>query len=183
MNICVIGRGNVGGGLARLWRKAGHRVTEIGRDGGDASAADVVLVAVPSAAISDALHKVTGLAGKAALDATNAYTGRKGDFPSLSHEIKSITGGPVAKAFNNNFATLYEQVDAQRARPGNLIAGDEGARAAAEQLSRDAGYDPIYVGGLEQARMLEDLLSNLIMPAMKGGLGQFFYRFAKPGEL
>ena len=58
MKITVIGRGNVGGGLAKLWRDAGHEVQELGRDGGDASGADVVLVAVPSGAITDALGKV-----------------------------------------------------------------------------------------------------------------------------
>ena len=47
MKITVIGRGNVGGGLAGLWTVAGHTVTTLGRDGGDASEADVVLVAVP----------------------------------------------------------------------------------------------------------------------------------------
>ena len=47
MKIVTIGRGNVGGGLAALWRKAGHEVTALGHDGGDASDADVVLVAVP----------------------------------------------------------------------------------------------------------------------------------------
>ena len=34
MKIVTIGRGNVGGGLAALWRKAGHEVTVLGRDGG-----------------------------------------------------------------------------------------------------------------------------------------------------
>jgi predicted dinucleotide-binding enzyme len=54
MNIAVIGRGNVGGGLARRRRAAGHEVQELGRDGGDASAADVLLVAVPSGEIANA---------------------------------------------------------------------------------------------------------------------------------
>src|ERR1700751_2027871 len=48
MKITVIGRGTVGGGLAGRWREAGHEVQELGRDGGDASEADVLLVAVPS---------------------------------------------------------------------------------------------------------------------------------------
>ena len=50
MNIVVIGRGNVGGGLAALWRKAGHEVTELSRRGGDASGADVIVVPVPRSA-------------------------------------------------------------------------------------------------------------------------------------
>ena len=106
MKIVTIGRGNVGGGLAALWRKAGHEVTALGRDGGDASDADVVLVAVPGPAVSAALGKVTGLAGKIAIDATNAYPSRNEAFPSLAEEVRSITGGPVAKSFNLNFAEV-----------------------------------------------------------------------------
>ena len=64
MNIVVIGRGNVGGSLTALWRKAGHEVTALGRRGADASDADVVVVAVPGPAISAALGQVTGLAGR-----------------------------------------------------------------------------------------------------------------------
>src|SRR5881398_3880456 len=100
MNITTIGKGNIGGGLAKLWEHAGHTVTTLGSDGGDASGADVVLVAVPSGAIADALGKVSGLEGKVVVDATNAFGGRNDEYPSLAHEVKSITGGPVAKAFN-----------------------------------------------------------------------------------
>jgi predicted dinucleotide-binding enzyme len=40
MRIAVVGRGNVGGGLADRWERAGHDVTRIGRDGGDVSDAE-----------------------------------------------------------------------------------------------------------------------------------------------
>src|SRR5438477_6973868 len=113
MNITVIGRGHVGGGLARRWQQAGHVVRELGRDGGDASDADVVLIAVPSDAIGPALSKVSGLSGKVTIDATNAFAGRDELYPSLAHEVKAIIGGPVAKAFNLNFAALYDQLDQQ----------------------------------------------------------------------
>jgi predicted dinucleotide-binding enzyme len=182
MNITVIGRSNVGGGLARLWREAGHAVREIGRDGGDASDADVVLVAVPSTAIAEALGKVRGLAGKVTIDATNAYGGRNEQYPSLAHEVKAIVSGPTAKAFNLNFAALYDQIGKERARPSNLYAAEEAARALTEQLSRDAGYDPVYIGGLEQARASEDHL-GFLFAIMQAGLGPYFYRYAKPGEL
>ena len=36
MKIAVIGRGHVGGGLAERWRRAGHDLTELGTEGGDA---------------------------------------------------------------------------------------------------------------------------------------------------
>jgi predicted dinucleotide-binding enzyme len=48
MNVTVSGRGRVGGGLAERWERAGHTVTRLGREGGDAVDADAVLVAVPS---------------------------------------------------------------------------------------------------------------------------------------
>ena len=182
MKIAVIGRGHVGGGLAGRWGRAGHSVQRIGRDGGDVSDAEVVLVAVPSGEIGNALKAVTGLAGKVAIDATNAFGGRDEQFESLAHQVKSIVGGPVAKSFNLNFAAIYDQIDAQRVRPSNLYAAEDGARAVTEQLIRDAGYDPVYVGGLDMARALEDHLP-LMFAINRSGLGAFFYRYAKPGEL
>jgi predicted dinucleotide-binding enzyme len=182
MKIATIGRGNVGGGLAKRWRNAGHEVTEIGSDGGDVSGAEVILVAVRSDVIGDALGKVTGLSDQVVIDATNAFTGRAEGFESLAHEIKSHVGGPVAKSFNCNYAALYDEIDSQRVRPSNLYAAEEAAVEVTEQLSRDAGYEPVSAGGLENARLLEDHL--LLMNAINnGGLGRFFYRDAGPGEL
>jgi predicted dinucleotide-binding enzyme len=37
-------------------------------------------------------------------------------------------------------------------RPGCLYAADEEAREVTEQLIRDAGYEPVSLGGLESAR-------------------------------
>src|SRR3989442_1966138 len=122
MNITVIGRGTAGGARARRWEKAGQTVSELGRDGGDASGADAVLVAVQSNAIADALGKVSGLDGKVVIDATNAFTGRNEEFESLAHEVKSHVTGPVAKSFNCNFAAVYDQIDEQRVRTSNLYA-------------------------------------------------------------
>jgi predicted dinucleotide-binding enzyme len=178
MNITTIGKGNIGGGLAGLWERAGHSVTTLGSEGGDASAADVVLVAVPSGSLSDALSKVSGLEGKPVIDATNAFKGRNEQYESLAHEVKSHTNGPVAKAFNANFAALYDQIGEQRVRPSCLYAADDEARDVTEQLIRDAGYDPVTVGGLENARALEDFVADVL-----GKIGRVFYRFGPPGEL
>lgn len=54
----IIGRGSVGAGLAGLLETAGHEVTTLGREGGDASDTDVVMVAVPGNAIEEAIGKV-----------------------------------------------------------------------------------------------------------------------------
>jgi 8-hydroxy-5-deazaflavin:NADPH oxidoreductase len=182
MKITVLGRGNVGGGLARLWREAGHEVQELGRDGGDASEADVLLVAVPGPEIASALGGVTGIEGKVTIDATNAVRGRNEEFESLAHEVKSIVGGPTAKSFNLNFANVYDEIGNQRVRPSNLYCAEDEARGVTEQLIRDAGYDPVYAGGLDRARMLEDHL-ELLFAVNQAGLGPFFVRYAKPGAL
>lgn len=182
MRITVIGRGNVGGGLARRWRDAGHEVEEVGRDGGDASAADVLLVAVPGGEIANALRGVTGIDGKVTIDATNAFRARNEEFESNAHEIKSIVGGPTAKSFNLNFANVFDEIGAQRVAPSNVYCADDEAREATMTLIRDAGYEPVSAGGLENARLLEDSL-GLLFAVNQAGLGPFFYRFAPPGEL
>jgi predicted dinucleotide-binding enzyme len=179
VKITVVGRGNVGGGLANRWQGAGHEVTGLGRDGGDASDANVVVVAVPSGAVAEALGKVSGLEGKITIDTINAFHGRDESFESFTHQVKSIVGGPAGKSFNINFATLYDRVDEQSPRPGNFYVAEDGAREVAEQLIRDAGYDPINVGGLENARLLEDQI-NFMMGIAQGGLGQGFYRYWAP---
>jgi hypothetical protein len=175
VKIATLGRGNIGGGLARLWERAGHEVTTLGREGGDVSGADVVLVAVPGGAISEALSQLTGLEGKTVIDATNIFAERQNDHPSLAHEVKAATGGPVAKAFNANFAALYDRIGDQPSRPSCLYVADEEAREVTERLIRDAGYEPVSAGGLENARALEDFV-----PGLLGKIGRVFYRFEAP---
>jgi predicted dinucleotide-binding enzyme len=180
MRIVTIGRGTIGGGLGRLWSAAGHDVVGLGQDGGDAADADVVLVAVPGPKISAALNRVTGLAGKVAIDATNVMPARHGDFPSYAHEVQSFTGAPVAKSFNMNFGGLYDKVQEQRVRPSNWYVADDGATEVTEQLIRDAGFDPVRVGDLSRARDFENAVWLLMGIQPVGGV---FYRFAVPGQL
>jgi predicted dinucleotide-binding enzyme len=180
MKIVTIGRGHIGGGLGTLWKAAGHEVVALGRDGGDASDADVVLVAVPGASISDALSGVTGLEGTIAIDATNIFPSRHGDFPSYADEVQSFTHAPVAKSFNMNFASLYGAIAEQRVRPSNWYVADDGAREVTEQLIRDAGFDPVRLGDLSRARDFENAVWLLMGAQPVGGV---FYRFAAPGEL
>jgi 8-hydroxy-5-deazaflavin:NADPH oxidoreductase len=182
MKITTIGRGNVGGGLAKLWQEAGHDVTELGREGGDASGSDAVLLAVPTAAIGDALSSVQGLDGVPVLDSTNVFGApRPEGFDSLAEYVKSITGGPVAKAFNANFANLYGRIGEANATPGQVFTADDAAREVTEQLIRDAGYEPVYAGGLDRSRALEDFLGILFALSQTGG--PVFYRFAPPEKL
>jgi len=183
MKIAVIGKGNVGGGLADLWERAGHDVTRIGREGGDVGDADAVLVAVPGGAIAQALDSVTGIEGKTVVDATNLIGAEPpAGFASNSDYVKSKTGGPTAKSFNLNFAAIYGRLGEAREKPSNLWCGDDEAREIVEQLNRDAGYEPVYAGGLENAPVQEAAL-KLWFAINQGGLGQFLYRMAPPDRL
>ncbi|MFJ3407089.1 hypothetical protein [Promicromonospora sp. NPDC090134] len=184
MNITVIGRGNIGGGLADLWERAGHRVTRLGHDGGEAGAAEAVLLAVPGTAVEAALSSVKGLEGKAVLDATNLYGDARppAGFASNAEYVKAVTGGPTAKAFSTNFAALFGQVAAARVRPSNLWAGDDQVEGLVTQLSLDAGYEAVRLGDLGMAATQEGL-AGVLFSVAQSGLGQFVYRMAAPEQL
>jgi predicted dinucleotide-binding enzyme len=182
MRIAVVGRGNVGGGLADRWERAGHDVTRIGREGGDVTDSEAVVVAVPGAAIAEALDGVQGLEGKTVVDATNLFGSEPpGGFSSNAEYVKSRTNGPTAKSFNINFAVNYPHLDSVQTRPSNLWSGDEEARPVVEQLNRDAGFEPVYAGPLENAADQERFLA-LVVAINRGGLGPFFYRLAPADE-
>ena len=183
MKIAVVGRGNVGGGLADLWEKAGHDVRRIGRESGDVSEAEAVLVAVPGGAIAEVLDNVRGIEGKMVIDATNLVGADPPEgYSSNAEFVKSRTNGPTAKSFNTNFAALYHRIGEARSTPSNLWCGDEEARQIVEQLNRDAGYEPVYAGPLENAALQENFL-KLEFAINRGGLGRFFYRMAPPDQL
>lgn len=181
MKIAVVGKGNVGGGLADRWEAAGHEVTRLGKDGGDVSDADAVLVAVPGGAVADALDTVSGWTGKTVIDATNLVGAAPPDgFSSNAEFVKSKTNGPTAKSFNLNFAALYDEIGSTKTKPSNIWSGDEEARAVVEQLIRDAGYDPAYAGPLEKAGVQEAAIGLFF--GLSQASGRFFYRFAEPEE-
>jgi len=183
MQLAVVGKGNVGGGLGDLWERAGHRVTRIGRDGGDVSDAAAVLLAVPGGAVPEAFETVSGWDGKTVIDATNLINARPpAGFNSNAEFVKSKTGGPTAKSLNINFMALLPRLNEAASKPSNIWCGDEDAREVVEQLIRDAGYEPISAGGLDSARAVEDFLGVLFAVA-QAGTGPFVYRFAPPESL
>jgi 8-hydroxy-5-deazaflavin:NADPH oxidoreductase len=182
MKIAVVGKGNVGGGLADRWERAGHEVARIGKDGGDVSGADVVLVAVPGGSIAEVFETVGGWEGKTVVDASNLVGAEPPDgFSSNAEFVKSKTNGPTAKSFNLNFARLYGQIDKAHSRPSNIWSGDEEARDVVEQLNRDAGYDPVYAGGMDKTGVQEQGLALIF--AVSQASGPYFYRIAPPDEL
>jgi 8-hydroxy-5-deazaflavin:NADPH oxidoreductase len=181
MKIAVVGKGNVGGGLADRWERAGHDVTRIGKDGGDVSDAEAVLVAVPGSAVADVFDAVSGWEGKTVIDATNLVGAEPPEgFASNAEFIKSKTNGPTAKSFNLNFARLYDQLDQAKNQPSNIWSGDDEARGVVEQLNRDAGFEPVYAGGLDKTAVQEKGIALIF--AVSQASGPYFYRMAPPDD-
>jgi predicted dinucleotide-binding enzyme len=173
MKIAVLGRGNVGGGLADLWEGAGHELQRIGQEGADVSEAEEVVVAVPGGAIAGALANVRGVEGKTVIDATNRIGVEPPEgFSSNAEYVKSRTNGPTAKSFNINFASLYDRIGEASSRPSNLWCDDEEARQVVERLNRDAGYEPVYAAPLENASAQEDFI-KLAFGIPQGDMGPF----------
>jgi 8-hydroxy-5-deazaflavin:NADPH oxidoreductase len=90
---------------------------------------------------------------------------------------KAQTGGPTAKVFNLNFGALLEQAAQTFPKPRNIWVGDEGARAAVEQLTRDVG---MHGGPLELASVQEAFAVMLMGIVGDRDEGLPYHRFAFP---
>jgi len=127
---------------------------------------DVIFVAVPYKALPEVgKENAAGLKGKVVLDACNAVAGRDGQ--ELADEVerdgigvvsqKYLPGTKLVRAFNTMgfgvFAKEAHRPDPKLAIP---IAGDDAeAVQAAAGLVRDAGFDPVVVGKLADARRFQ----------------------------
>ena len=189
MNIAIIGSGNIGGGLARAWRKAGHAVTFGARELADpkltalcreigaraASVADavagaeVVALAMPAKAVDD-VAKAADFAGKVVIDCTNNVP--RGLQPtSWAEEIAGkLPGARVFKSFNAQGAENLANPVYGGVRATNFFCGDDPAgKELVHQLVEDVGFEAVDAGGLSQARLLEALM--LLWVASSRSLG------------
>lgn len=180
MRIGVIGAGNFGGTLARRLRSAGHDVTVANSRGpqsltaltaetgikadtveGAARGADVVVIAVPMAAVPRL--PAEAFRGKVVIDADNYYPERDGDIPDVADlsltssrwTAAHLPGAHVVKAFNNIYAqTLLEG----GRRPGEedrialpVAADDPGAKRTVMAIVDELGFDPVDAGALDES--------------------------------
>ena len=179
MRVAVIGGGRVGGGLAELWRAAGHDVRVSERETVTETAAfgDVILLAVPAAARRDVVARLGSLEGKVLIDATNDL---RREYDGAGSE-DLVSASPVVKAFNTVFATLYDEIAMSGRPPSMVYCGDDAAaKETTATLIRDAGFEPIDVGGLEQTPDLAAFARLVTGIAYRQGRGPFVYRFEAP---
>jgi predicted dinucleotide-binding enzyme len=166
--IAIIGRGNVGGAIARGLTRAGYAVSTVGNEpqkvGPVAADGDVVFLAVPFARLDETLKEAAGaLAGKVVVDVTNVLTPDHqlalGCTTSGAEQLqRKLPSARVVKAFNTVFAQNMSTGKVNGTKLALFAASDD---AAAKQqvlnLGGDIGFDPVDAGPLQNARWLETL--------------------------
>jgi 8-hydroxy-5-deazaflavin:NADPH oxidoreductase len=210
MKIAVIGAGNVGTSLARAAVAAGHTVTlsagtpekaaavagTVGAvaatSNGDAvPGADLVVLAVPHSAVAAVAAEIRDVAaGIPVVDATNplnaTYSDLVIDGTSAAGDLQALLpASPVVKAFNTVFASRYAApTEDGRALPV-LVAGDDAdAKATVGELVNSLGFQTLDVGGLRQARGLEELaFLNIGLNAANGWVWQSAWDLVGPTSL
>ena len=181
--IGVIGSGNVGSALGRVWANAGHQVmfasrnlehdkqlaAQIGanaRAGTPAEAAafgSVLLFAVPYGALPDLGKALAGpIKGKVIIDASNPFPQRDGEIATRAREqgagvvsAELLPGARIVRAFNAIGAARMGQVHEEPGKVGMPIAGDDKAAIeVASRLIREIGFEPVLVGGTDKGKHL-----------------------------
>jgi len=183
--IGIIGSGNIGGTIGGLWVKKGHPVLFSSRhpdelkdmmaklgslaQAGSVEQAvafgDVLFIAVPYGAIPQIGRDYSAaMKGKVMLDACNAVLSRDG---AIAEEVeqngigvttqKYFPGVRIVRAFNTMsymiFAREANRPDPKLAIP--IAGNDAQAVQVAAALVRDAGFDPVLVGKLADARRFQ----------------------------
>ena len=179
----VIGSGNVGSALGRVWAQAQYEVMfssrSLDRDrklaadvGANARAGtpreaaafgDVLLFAVPYGALPE-LGKTLGdsVKGKVVIDACNPFAQRDGEIANRAREkgagfvsAELLPGARIVRAFNAVGAARMAKAHEEPGRIGMPVAGDDKkAIDIASQMIRDIGFEPVLVGGLAMGKYL-----------------------------
>lgn len=201
MHIAIIGTGNVGSAIAQGLKGKSHAVTMGARDpqtaevaklaaetgaavappADAASAADMVILALPWGAAEAAVNSLGDLAGKTVIDCMNPV-GMVGG--ALGLTVGHATSGGeivqgwlprahVVKTLNQVGAEMMARNDHLPHRPVQFMAGDhDAAKAQVAQVLTDLGFDPLDAGDITKARLLEPFGMVWINQALFRGKGR-----------
>jgi predicted dinucleotide-binding enzyme len=182
LKIGIIGSGHVGSAIGGAWAKAGNQVMFSSRDldhdkqlaaevGSNARAGtpqeaaafgQVILLAVPYSAFPDLTNSIANsLKGKVVINASNPFPQRDGEIATRAREEGAglfdahlMPGALVVRAFNAIPAARMGSAHENPGKFGMPVAGDKRAIEIASRLIRDAGYEPVVVGGPEMGKYL-----------------------------
>lgn len=194
MKIAVVGAGRVGSTLGRRWCRAGHAITYVVRKPDDhgsltdhatllaapglPDAVDVVVLAVPGAAIEHVCRSLSPAADVIVVDATNPLGLSQRVLepdPELSggeRVARWLPGTRVVKAFNTTGVANMVNSDYGTIEPVMPVAGDDPeATGVVVALARELGFDALAAGPLSAARDLEHLAALWIRLAYTLGNG------------
>jgi hypothetical protein len=157
---------------------------------------NIVVIATPWAndATAEALRAAESLAGKIAIDCTNPLapdylSNILGHTTSAAEEIaKMLPQAKVVKAFNTIFASNLQpgkQTIGSETITGFYCGDDAAAKQTVADLIADAGFEPMDVGELKNARYLEPMAQLNIQIAYRLGYGtdvafKYLCRAARP---
>ncbi len=180
--IAILGKGNVGGALARGLARSYVHVQSVGNDKTAqrqaATQAEIVILAVPFPALDDVVKNLgAALDGKVVVDATNALDANMnlalGYTTSGAEELqKRLPQARVVKAFNTVFAQHMDSGTVGRTPLTAFVSGDDAAaKQAVVTLAKDLGFETVDAGPLKNARLLEPLAYLNIQLGYVLGLG------------
>jgi predicted dinucleotide-binding enzyme len=183
VRIAVIGAGNIGGTLGPKWAEAGHDVVygvrhpepPAGLPGQELPAeavadADVVVLAVPGGAAKGVIAELgPALAGKVVIDATNDVSGA-----GKLHALDELDDGALpVRAFNTlGWESLSDPVVGGEQATLFYAAPEGRAKDVADQLIREVGLDPVWVGGVDEFETVDSLTRLWFTLAFRRGLGR-----------
>lgn len=200
MKIAIIGLGNVGSALARGW-KGRHELLLGTRDASDveandlakqtggklmsqadaASAAEIVVLALPWNAAERAVASLGNLAGKVVIDCMNPLGMVDGKLGLLVGHSTSggeilaswLPGVSIVKTLNQVGAEIMADNARMAARPAMFMAGDDPqAKSKVAQLLADLGFEAMDAGDLKMGRILEPYGMVWINQALLRGKGR-----------
>lgn len=164
-NITIFGQGNMGQAIASVFTSGGHQVDFVGKDGLTGPAGDVVVLAVPYAAVPSILEaNKEALTGKILVDISNPVNFENMDElvtpagSSAAEEIaKLIPEARVVKGFNTTFAATLatKSVDGKETTTVQLASDDQEAKDIVAGYIQEGGLNTIDAGALKRARELE----------------------------
>ena len=166
-HVTIIGTGNMGQAISGLVSKGGNTVELLRHsDTGKPVTGDIVVLAVPHAAIPDILAtRGDQLVGKVVVDITNPLNFQTfdsltvpADSSAAAQIAASLPQSRVVKAFNTNLAATLASGTAGEVPTTVLIAGDDShAKSQLADVVTAGGLRAIDAGSLRRTRELEAL--------------------------